>query len=260
VPGSGDGMRDIERRAREAHAKTNSFLRHLDWARREVESAFSHGKAMVSTSWGKDSVALCSIAFGVDASVPMVHLRSPYELPGGEHVIAHFRELGSNLITLDTRKDLAGYIEWLTQYGLGYERESHAKAGRAKKAGELSEWAASNDFAIQVLGMRADESAVRRRVFRSKGTTYRRVDGRWISNPLAWWTAEDVWAYLVSRNLPWHRLYDCETHGMDRVRLRNCGWLTVQGDRTDWRIPWLRHNFPDEYRRLEASFPRVALL
>jgi hypothetical protein len=125
-------MRDIERRAREAHAKTNSFLRHLDWARREVESAFSHGKAMVSTSWGKDSVALCSIAFGVDASVPMVHLRSPYELPGGEHVIAHFRELGSNLITLDTRKDLAGYIEWLTQYGLGYERESHAKAGRAK--------------------------------------------------------------------------------------------------------------------------------
>ena len=249
-------MRDIERRGYLAHASTNTFKRHVEFAIREVEKASRIGNAIVSTSWGKDSVALCHLAMGL----PMVHLQSPYELPGGEHVVQWFRDNGAEIVTLQTRKNLYDYLAWLKEYGLGYERESHAKVGRARKAGELSEWASASGYTVQLLGMRADESAVRRRVFRSKGVTYRRADGNWISNPLAWWTVQDVWAYLVLNDLPWHRLYDCETHGISRERLRNCGWLTVQGDVTDWRIPWLRKHFSGEYERLVEHFPRVGLL
>ena len=253
-------MRDIERRGLLAHAQTAPFRRHVQFALDEVAKALAIGKTLVSTSWGKDSVALCDITLRVNQSVPLVHLQSPYELPGGEHVVEHFRERGAPIVTLQTRKSLDDYVAWLQQYGLGYERESRAKVGRARKAGELSEWASTSGHIVQILGMRADESAVRRRVFRSKGTTYQRADGGFISNPLAWWTVRDIWAYLVSRDLPWHRLYDCETHGMTRDRLRNCGWLTVAGDVTDWRIPWLRANFPEQYAELAANFPRVELL
>lgn len=249
-------MRDIEHRGYLAHSKTITFHRHVDFALREVEKASRSGNAIVSTSWGKDSVALCHLALGL----PMVHLQSPYELPGGEHVVQWFIDNGAEIHTVRTRKSLQEYIDWLREFGLGYERESHAKVGRTRKASEVTVWATEHGYDVNLLGMRAEESAIRRRLFRKRGATYQRVDERWISNPLAWWSVRDVWAYLVSRDLPWHRLYDCESFGVTREKLRNCGWLTVQGDITDWRIPWLRRHFPDEFERLSEHFPRVGLI
>lgn len=104
--------------------------------------------------------------------------------------------------------------------------------------------------------MRAEESANRRRLFRARGTTYLRGGTEWVCNPLAWWTANDVWAYLVSRGLPWHRLYDCETLGFTRERLRSGGWLYTDGVHDGW-IPWLREHFPDQFRQLVAAFPHM---
>lgn len=247
-------------RAYAAIARTQRFARLVMRARREIDRALTFGPALISTSWGKDSCALAHLVFTLAPHVPMVHLRSPYELPGGERVERFFRELGATLIDVPTRKTLAQYIEWLQQHGLGYEREARQKAGRSRKASELSEWALKNGRPVQFLGMRAAESALRRRVFRSRGLTYQRADGCVMSNPIGWWQTSDVWAYLVSRGVPWHPLYDCETHGVTREQIRNAGWLTVQSDVTDWRIPWLREHYPEQYRQLRALFPRVALV
>lgn len=253
-------MRDSDRRAYDAFGRTRRMQRRIDSARREIESGLTRGRAMISTSWGKDSCALAHLVMSVDPSVPMVHLRSPYQLPGGERVEAYFRELGATLIDVPTRKTLQEYVDWLQEHGLGYEREKLTKAGRARKAGELSDWALAQLFTVQFLGMRADESSNRRWLFKSRGLTYQRSTGCWMSNPIGWWSTQDVWAYLVSRGVPWHPLYDCETHGVTRSQIRNAGWLTVQGDVTDWRLPWLREHYPEQYELLAQHFPRVRLI
>lgn len=68
-----------------------------------------------------------------------------------------------------------------------------------------------------------------------------------------------MWARIAERGLPYHPLYDCESHGMTRETLRNSGWLTTVGA-AEGRIAWLRQHFPEQYRALAAEFPQVRRL
>lgn len=74
--------------------------------------------------------------------------------------------------------------------------------------------------------------------------------------PLAWWTARDVWAYLVSRSVPWHPIYDYEDCGLTREKNRNTGWLSTDGA-SEGRLIWLRRHFPEQWERLATEFPDV---
>ena len=183
----------------------------------------------------------------------MVHLRSPYALPGGEHVESYFATRCS-LSIVPYRKTLAQYIEWLQEVGLPHERESHHAGAARGKASVAREWAEAQSVTVQALGLRAEESGVRKAVLRHKGPLYRRADGLWTAWPVGWWKSADVWAYIASRDLPYHRMYDCETHGWTRHTIRNAGWLTTNDP---GRIPWLRAHFPDQYRALTEAFPRT---
>jgi phosphoadenosine phosphosulfate reductase len=85
-------------------------------------------------------------------------------------------------------------------------------------------------------------------------------DGSWKCCPLMGWTAKDVWAYIVSRRLPYNRrIYDAETHDQTRETIRNTGWLSTDGA-AQGRIAWLRAHFPTEYRLLADEFPQVETL
>jgi 3'-phosphoadenosine 5'-phosphosulfate sulfotransferase (PAPS reductase)/FAD synthetase len=244
----------------EAHAKTVSFQRKLYRARLEIEAAVrKHASWIVSSSWGKDSCALAGlVSETVGPGFDVAHLQSPYELPGCERVTEWF---GARCVvhTIYTVRTLTDYVAWLQAHGLGIDRDKLKSAGKQRKTDELVVWVTSNGYTLQMLGMRADESKARRTCFRVRGLTYE-AHGLTVSNPLGWWSTADVWSYLVSREIPWHPLYDCETHGVTREQIRNSGWLTVASDATDWRIPWLRRHYPEQYRALTDAFPRVRQL
>lgn len=247
-------MADLSRY--EEHARLRVFQRRIDEARATLASI--RGKRLVvSTSWGKDSCVVLHLAL-CELGVPLtsLHLRSPYELPGGEHIESWFRSLGVATVDTPTKLDLAGYLAWLQEAGLGYQRMS-INRGKAKKIGELTRWYAEHGIKARVSGVRAEESKARRINFRTRGLTYELTSGVVSCNPLAWWTPVDVWAYIASRALPYHRLYDCETHGMTRESLRNAGWLTI---REPERAAWLRRHFPEQWRTLAAAFPSVRLI
>jgi phosphoadenosine phosphosulfate reductase len=241
-----------------AWALTQAFRRKLATAYDEIRSAIASYRFVACSSWGKDSCAMLGLTMDVVGDgFDVVHLRSPYELPGHEHVVDWFASR-CNVHTVDTTKTLTDYLEWLQRHGLHYEREGQRARGKSGKRDELLEWVRSRGYTVQVLGMRADESKGRRQCFRARGLTYQ-AHGLTVCNPIGWWTTRDVWAYLVSRGIPWHRLYDCETHSETRETLRNGGWLSVHGC-NDARVPWLRRHFPEQYRALRDAFPGVRRL
>jgi 3'-phosphoadenosine 5'-phosphosulfate sulfotransferase (PAPS reductase)/FAD synthetase len=240
-------------------AKTRAHADRVERARAVLRRAAEIGPLVVSTSYGKDSTVLLDLAAETLGRVDSMHLSSPYRLPGWEPVAA-WTAAHSTLHVVPARRSLAETIAWLREIGLGYEREGRRQVGARAKGDRGDEYAREAGFVARALGLRAEESAQRKRFLLARGALYqRRTDGAWIANPLAWFTLEDVWARVVTRGLPYHRLYDCTTHGMTKRTLRNSGWLTTIGA-VEGRIAWLRRHFPAQYRVLVAEFPQVALL
>lgn len=240
-------------------SKTKAFARRVDAARTTLRVAAALGPLIVSTSWGKDSVALADLALDTLGPVPLLHQASAYRLPGWDRVAEHFAAR-TPVHVIEPKRTLAETIAWLHEIGLGYERARHSsRATHRAKRDAADEWCEARGFRVQALGLRIDEGGPRARVLKTRGPIYARAGGATIACPLARWDARDVWARIVSRELPYHPLYDRETHGRTRETLRNTGWLTTI-DAPDGRIAWLRAHYPEQYRALVLEFPRVAAL
>lgn len=249
-------MRDEERRRYEIHATSNLFKRRIAESRTALEQCVGL-RTVVSTSWGKDSCVCVHLAQEVlGMNVECVHLRSPYELPGGEHVEAWFVARGAICTDIHAKWDLRQYIEFLQGVGLEYQQDARGR-GKRRKVNALHEWYDANAIEARVGGVRAEESKGRKLNFGLRGLHYQLRSGVWSCNPLAWWTPVDVWAYLVTHGVPWHPLYDCETHGFNRERNRNSGWLTMPRPE---RVDWLRTHYPEQWRVLVREFPSARLV
>jgi 3'-phosphoadenosine 5'-phosphosulfate sulfotransferase (PAPS reductase)/FAD synthetase len=71
------------------------------------------------------------------------------------------------------------------------------------------------------LGLRADESAIRRMNLRMRGTLCELRNGLWHCCPVANWAVLDIWAYILSRKIDYNRAYDrMESLGIDLDRQR----------------------------------------
>jgi 3'-phosphoadenosine 5'-phosphosulfate sulfotransferase (PAPS reductase)/FAD synthetase len=247
----------IQRAAYLAHWRTASMRRRVAEARAILDKAASIGRVVVSMSWGKDSTVVGHLALQYLASpVAMLHLASGAHLPGFEPVQAYFAEQ-ADLHIIEPRYTLEQTIAWLRDVGLPHER-THAQQRAVVKAIKKdvgTEWCRTHGFGVQIMGIRADESTTRRTFLRAKGAIYA-ARGITIACPIAWWTAKDVWAYIVAHDLPYHPLYDCETHGETRETLRNTGWLATDGAEYG-RIAWLREHYPEQYAALVRHFDQV---
>ena len=243
------------------YATTKAFAKHVATAARILREGASNGSLVVSTSWGKDSVAMAALALEVLGPVPLLHLASPYALPGYDETVAWFRER-TTVHVLDASRSLVEYIAWCKAIGLPHERDRgvQQRVVAEIKRDRGTQWCHDHGFGVQALGMRISEGGPRAAMLRAKGPVYGLKDGTWKCNPLAYWTGQDVWAYIVSRCLPYNRrLYDAETHGETRESIRNTGWLSTDGAQQG-RIAWLKQHFPAEYRVLLAEFPQVEML
>lgn len=241
------------------HAKLSSFRKKLDTAKRIIGEA-KNLRVVVTSSWGKDSVALCALAEEVLGRAPVLHLESPYKLPGWEHVAAYFAAR-LPVYSVPAKRTLAEYIEWCREIGLPHER---SKSTRGKVVSEIkrdvaSQWCLEHGMEAQAMGLRIEEGGPRARVLRRRGPIYSIASGDVRVCPLAYWSSRDVWAFIFSRELPYCSCYDCETHGATRETIRNTGWLSTDGAERG-RIAWLRAHYPEQYRQLVTAFPHVAAL
>jgi len=106
-------------------------------------------------------------------------------------------------------------------------------------------------------GLRADESRPRLLMLRRWGPIRRHREGWTMADPLAWWTARDIWAYHAACNLPYHRHYDDCDQANPRER-RRIGEPFGAIGATHGRLWALKQWYPDIYRRFLAEFPEVA--
>lgn len=206
----------------------------------EIETFARNGERYCSVSWGKDSTALADLVMQSAPETPLVWVRvEPIFNPDCELVRDAFLQ----------RRPSAAYREITTHCTLDAGHE-HTKRIRWIAGGTLESGfkSATEQFGERRFsGVRADESGQRQLSARTHG-----VSTAISCRPLLYWSAQDVYAYLRSRNLPVHPAYAMLGGGRyDRshVRVSSLGGMRGRGMGRD---EWEQEYYGDVLRRLET--------
>lgn len=157
-------------------------------------------------------------------------------VPGAWEV---FNEVGHFFVYPETPEEKAATRRMLAGY---------------KKA--VNDYVTAQGWIGQFLGLRKAESRVRGMALARKGAIYRTQDRQtWTCCPLTGWSARDVWAYIITRELPYLSRYDT-AENPERERSETT-WLAAE---SLWRYGMaarLRREKPEEFAALVARWPEI---
>ena len=236
APLPGAGMTPIQIAQFHAHALTRAFQRKLG-ALRETVEALDPASSYVSFSAGKDSAVIahaCHLAHpGI--AILMVDPGCPTHWTESERVIwrAYAQVHGWDLHLFLWDK---WGLDLETDSTIDYQQRIHGDMFEG-----LHAYAGAHGLTCRVMGLRASESRNRRMLIGCRGSAYDYKGGGSAVLPIATWQTEDVWAYIVSHDLPWLSIYDAMG-----PHARN-GFVGRSGEEMG-RMDYLHHHFPDIWR------------
>jgi phosphoadenosine phosphosulfate reductase len=236
-------MTPIERAAFLAHAARPAWRARVDAALKLIgEHIDDH--SYVSWSAGKDSMVVADLCRRLRQDVPILMVD-----PG---VPTHWTD--------NERESMLAYAErsgwalkifpWDKWRRLAAEMsvEEHRRIAHDDMFADLTAWADERGLDQRFVGLRAEESPTRAMHIGRRGKASHNADGRrWVA-PIGDWRAEDVWAYIVSRDLPWLTIYD---HLGPRARNGLIGRSGVEHG----RLGWLKIHYPEAYEEAKRLMP-----
>ena len=108
------------------------------------------------------------------------------------------------------------------------------------------------------LGLRADESRARGLHLKRHGALhFCQAHELWECSPIASWTVEDVWGYLLARAVPYNRAYDklCEL-GVP-LEWQRIGPLAQARVLSFGQLAILKRGWPELFNRFAAKYPEA---
>ena len=199
----------------------------------KVIREFASRRCYAGVSWGKDSLVLAHLIAISGFRVPLIWIRvEPIKNPECGQV--------RDVFLRDWPCEYHEVEQWCAHDGDGWHASGTIEAGRA----ECEEMYGPR----RILGIRADESGERRLTCIVNGESS--INS---CRPLAWWTAQDVMAYLADYELPVHPAYAMLGGGRyDRQWLRVASLGGRRGDGMG-RAEWEREYYGDVLNRIAAG-------
>jgi 3'-phosphoadenosine 5'-phosphosulfate sulfotransferase (PAPS reductase)/FAD synthetase len=191
-------------------SKRPEFKAKVDDSTNIIRQYIDVGKCIVAYSGGKDSTIMLHLALQVDPDVDVfLWDQGSYLMPREVHneILGNAKKLGCKNLIVESAsvQENSGIASNPFLWGVSH-RAHYAVIGKLKR---------ERGWQTQFVGLRSEESYSRKRVCSRprKGEVY----------PLDCWSWRDVWAYIVSRNLPYPRLYDVygPLLGWDKARFVN---------------------------------------
>jgi phosphoadenosine phosphosulfate reductase len=250
-------MQDWEREQYLLHSQMRQFKNKVQQSKEIIKKALEiTEKWVISCSFGKDSIVLLDLVYHIKPC-KVIMSDSGYQLPETyktrEEVEKKFKF--KTLIL----PQLMPFEQFLKEFGLpGINRTEaqHKKVVEATKKHRLDDFAKENGAKGIFWGLRAEESRGRKMLLGKHHTYYNNSRDTWFSAPLYNWTANDIWAYIISNDLPYPEFYDYQDCGKTRDWIRNTSWTSTDGA-NEGRIIWLKKHYPQLYLRLEKEFPEI---
>lgn len=255
-----DGMPDRTRRAFQSHADSQLGEKPSD-ARSELRRVFrTNEDAVVACSGGKDSLTTLALASEADA----------------EHRALHW-DWGGRLVPRDLEQEIVECIRAFVPDEQLFVAARHPAAssfqrytdadrfqellsehdGITETDGSLTRLAGalqrSDSVGVQIVGLRAGESGSRERSV--SGGLYGESLGQRAAFPIRDWSARDVWAFFVDRDVDYPSYYDRVAHSVgdgspknyERARLATVHDPEFEDYSADGLAAWRDHDIKHPY-------------
>src|SRR6185312_2719580 len=255
-------------------ARLSLFRRRVEWAKVAVRSAGKR-RLYASLSGGKDSVAMVGLIHEAGIDVHCAHAHSDLNLPESLSIVdAMCERLNLSYDIVEPERDP---WQMMAEFPPGIDVSAFRwrdALARECSAGNLlvqycytpHAWGLPADAEPQswdgaFVGLRSDESNGRLANRKVRGSLYQSaIDETWTCTPIVDWSARDVFAFIVSRNLPIHPFYRraCEEMNLDPEKQR-IDWLfgTEMMNALGALVP-IRKLYPNHWRRLILVRPELA--
>lgn len=221
--------------ADKVHGRSNSLIRKVRQSRQAVRDFLGKGPCYLAVSGGKDSSVLWHLVWSVTKTVPTRWLvTEPLVDPYCRNV----------LIELKNRFPMENFCEhtnWCRRDEYGWHATGTLESGIKAIQSEVG----TDRY---ILGVRADESSVRKLSVFSQG-----IDTGRACRPLAYWTVADVYGYAAINSIPLHPTYGMSGGGRWPRRSLRVSFLGLTHGTGAGRSEWEREYYGDVLRRIAAT-------
>jgi len=236
------------------HARLPRFQRKVDEAKEVIAEALERMRSpYISFSGGKDSTVVLHLVRTLAPNCPAVWSDDEWNLPETVALV----DATPNLHRIAARVQ---HAEWFTSWDTDQPDIPEGTVWVDAPANDgLQTYARQQSYDGAFIGLRADENSRRRVHLRKFGQLYFAAKhDAWQCNPIAWWSALDVWAYIHSHQVPYNRAYDKLAEmglPLDRQRI---GPLLQERVAGYGQMAILKRGWPDLYNRFVAAHPEAS--
>ena len=247
----------------ELYSKLSSHKKRIEDAKNYINNAFDEKKDWyVAWSGGKDSTVLAhmvnvlrpdtlvwSLKDDRDISFILNYLKSVAEIFNFNLQIDYTEAIKQNSIKRSDVSEKSNFDEFIDRDGNIYKTYQDYID---KKRNQISIWRGC------FLGLRIEESKTRLFNYAKKGIFYKTKDNHIMCNPLSKLTGDDIFAYLITNNIPILDVYQRTMLAKNGdPRLIRYHDIIPRRYASEGFVSWLKYHYNDEYERLRSYFPSI---
>lgn len=249
-------MDNKERRKYQLVSQTEDFKKRVKEAQKSIRKAIDTCQSLaVSFSFGKDSLVCLDIARKIKSDILIINIDRGEggDLPSAVEMYRKFAENQNlNYHRVKTPKSVFQiYEEAGSIFDVEKDDMKQNLLSGIRKAIDIF------NIDCSIVGLRAEESSGRK-YLRKYGTFhYSETEQIYKCKPILNWTGRQIWAYIMSENLPYLDWYDKMAKfegGYERARYANWAGLFMK---EEGRLSKLAITYPEYFRELAKEFPEI---